>query len=172
MMLAKLKELTDFDVSPAIEKENTAPQQNRHQKENQNVRHSLERLTLALLVQNPKLVEKLEVNPMDWQALDFAGIEAFQKIVQQICVEKPTTTAQFLEHYRNSPDEKMLNALASLTILIPEEGIEAEFDGALNQLISQGRKNRLDKLQIQATTSGLSEDEKEILRNLLQLMQR
>ncbi len=172
MMLAKLKELTDFDVAPAIEKENTAPQENRHQKENQNVRHSLERLTLALLVQNPKLVKKLEVNPMDWQALDFAGIETFQKIVQQICVEKPTTTAQFLEHYRNSPDEKMLNALASLTILIPEEGIEAEFDGALNQLISQGRKNRLDKLQIQATTSGLSEDEKEILRNLLQLMQR
>ena len=167
MMLAKLKELTDFDVAPIIEKENAAPPQNRPQKENQNVRHSLERLTLALLVQNPRLVAKLEANPMDWQALDFAGIETFQKIVQQICVEKPVTTAQFLEHYRGLPNEKMLNALASLPILISEEGIEAEFAGALNQLILQGRKNRLNKLQIQATTNSLNDHEKEILLNLL-----
>jgi hypothetical protein len=136
------------------------------------MRYSLERLTLALLVQNPQLVEKLDANPIDWQALDFAGIEAFKAIVQKICIEKPATIAQFLEHYRGLPDEKMLNALASLPILIPEEGVEAEFDGALNQLILQGRKNRLEKLQIQATTSSLSEEEEKVLRNLVQFMQR
>ena len=61
----------------------------------------------------------------------------------------------------------MLNALAFLPILIPDDGIDAEFSGALNQLILQGRKNRLEKLQIQATTVGLSDPEKEILLQLL-----
>jgi DNA primase len=171
MMLAKLKELTDFDVAPAIEKENVAPQQN-HEKENQNIRYSLERLTLALLVQNPKLIQKLEENPIDWLELEFVGIETFKVIVQQICDEKPATTAQLLEHYRGKKEEKMLNALAFLPILIPEECVDTEFLGALNQLISQGRKNRLDKLQIQAKTVGLNDQEKEILRDLLQLVQR
>jgi len=165
MMLAKLKELTTFDITPAIT--NATPPQNRYQKENQNMRHSLERLTLALLVQNPQLVETLEANPIDWQALDFAGIETFKKIVQQICFEKPATTAQLLEHYRGSSGEKFLNVLAFLPVLIPDEGVEAEFTGALNQLVIQGRKNRLEKLQIQAATVNLNDDEKEMLLRLL-----
>jgi DNA primase len=166
MMLAKLKELTIFDVAPTIT--NTMPsQQNRYQKENQNTRHSLERLTLALLVQNPQLVEKLEANPIEWQALDFAGIETFKKMVQQICLEKPATTAQLLEHYRGLPNEKFLNLLAFLPVLIPDEGVETEFTGALNQLVVQGRKNRLEKLQIQAATVNLNDDEKETLLRLL-----
>ncbi len=166
MMVAKLKELTDFDVAPAIEKENAAPQQNRYQKENQNVRHSLERLTLALLVQNPQLVEKLDANPIDWQALDFAGIEVFKAIVQKICIEKPATIAQLLEHYRGQPEENMVNALAYLSVLVPEEGIEAEFTGALTRLLTKAKETRLEKLQIQATTRDLTDQEKEILRDL------
>ncbi len=166
MMLAKLEELTHFDVTPEIEKESVSLSQS-VQKE-KNVRCSIERLTLALLVQNPKLVEKLEANPIDWQALDFSGIETFKKVVQQICVEKPATAAQLLEHSRGLPEEKMLNALAFLPVFIPDEGVEAEFMGALNQFISQGRKNRLEKLQIKATTvEGLSDEEKEILLFLL-----
>jgi DNA primase len=167
MMFAKLEELTQFDVAPALEKEIIEPPQNNYQKENQTARYSLERLTLALLVQNPKLVEKLEINPIDWQTLNFSGIETFKKVVKQICLEKPSTTAQLLEHSRGSAEEKMLNALACLPIFIPEQGIETEFCGALNQLISQSRKNRLEKLQIQATTSGLNAQEKDVLLRLL-----
>ncbi|MDD2864456.1 MAG: DNA primase [Methylococcales bacterium] len=167
MMLAKLEELTHFDVAPEIEKETVAPPQNQHQKE-KNVRHSMERLTLALLVQNPKLATKLEANPIDWQTLEFSGIDIFKAIVQKICIEKPTSTAQLLEHYRGLPEEKMLNALASLPILIPDDGIEAEFSGGLKQLILQGRKNRLNKLVEKEKTEGLTKDEKDFLRRLLQ----
>ncbi len=165
MMLAKLQELSDFDVTPTLEKENATVQIPR-QNESQNVRYSLERLTLALLVQHPHLAEKLRANPIDWQVLDFSGIEIFKAIVQAICAEKPATTAQLLEHYREKPEEKMLKALASLPILVPEEGIEAEFTGALTRLITQARQTRLEKLQIQATTRDLTDQEKEILRDL------
>jgi DNA primase len=167
MMLAKLEELTHFDVAPEIEKETTLPQ-NRHQKE-KNVRHSIERVMLALLVQNPQFVTKLEAKPIDWQTLDFAGIEVFKAIVQRIYAEKPTSTAQLLEHYRGLPEEKMLNALASLTIFIPDDGVEAEFLGALKQLIAQGRINRLNKLVEKEKTVGLTQEEKDFLRRLLQL---
>lgn len=170
MMLAKLEELTHFDVAPEIEKETPLPLKVQQiQKQEKNVRHSMERLTLALLVQNPQLAEKLEKNPLDWQRLEFKGIETFKKIVQQICVEKPISTAQLLEHYRGLPEEKMLNALASLPTFIPDEGVEAEFLGALKQLVTQGRKNRLNKLVEQEQSVGLNQQEKEILRDLLQL---
>lgn len=165
MMLAKLQELSDFDVTPTLEKE-TATSQMPRQKESQNVRYSLERLTLALLVQHPQLVEKLVNNPIDWNLLDFSGIEIFKAIVQSICMQKPATTAQLLEHYREKPEEKMLKALASLPILVPEEGIEAEFTGALTRLLTQAKQTRLEKLQIQATTRDLTDQEKEILRDL------
>jgi len=167
MMLAKLEELTHFDVAPEIEKETVATPKN--QQKEKNVRHSMERLTLALLVQNPKLAAKLEANPIDWQTLEFPKIDVFKAIVQKICAEKPTSTAQLLEHYRGLPEEKMLNALASLPIFIPNEGIEAEFSGALKKLVLQGRKNRLEKLLQQEQAVGLNPQEKEILRDLLQL---
>lgn len=167
MMLAKLQELTEFDTSPTLAKETIEIPPPRPQKETK--RHSLERLTLAMLVQNPQLVEKLIANPIDWKLLAFSGIEIFKAIVQKICTEKPATSAQLLEHYRGLPEEKMLNALAFLPILVPEEGIEAEFIGALRRLILQGRKNRLEKLVQQEKEVGLNETEKEILRNLLQL---
>ncbi len=167
LMLAKLKELTELEVIvPALENSKSSDYTEK------NERPSLPRWTLALLVQNPILSEKLVENPIDWQVLDFAGIETFKKIVQTICAEKPATTAQLLEYYRNQPKEKMLNTLAFLPIPLPEESIEAEFIGALNQLILQERKNRLDKLQIQADTVGLNDSEKEILKNLLQPMPR
>ncbi len=165
MMLAKLQELSDFDVAPTLEKETAASQVPR-KNESQNVRYSLERLTLALLVQHPHLAEKLVANPIDWQLLDFSGIEIFKAIVQAICVERPATTAQLLEHYREKPEEKMLKALASLPILVPEEGIEAEFIGALTRLLTQAKQTRLEKLQIQATKRDLTDQEKEILRDL------
>ncbi|MDD5755515.1 MAG: DNA primase, partial [Methylococcales bacterium] len=165
MMLAKLQELSDFDVAPTLEKETAAAQMPR-QNESQNVRYSLERRTLALLVQHPQLAEKLVANPIDWQLLDFSGIEIFKAIVQSICIERPATTAQLLEHYREKPEEKMLKALAFLPILVPEEGVEAEFTGALTRLLTQAKQTRLEKLQIQATTRDLTDQEKEILRDL------
>ena len=170
MMLAKLEELTHFDIAPEIEKETPLPARVQQiQKQEKNSRHSIERLTLGLLVQNPNLARKLENAPLDWQTLEFKGIETFKKIVQQICADKPSSTAQILEHYRGLPEEKMLNALASLPVFIPEAGIEAEFLGALKQLVSQGRKNRLAKLVQQEQSVGLNSQEKEILRGLLQL---
>ncbi len=168
MMLTKLQELMNFNVAPILNKETLPLPPKRYIKKNQNTRHSLERLTLALLVQNPRLVEKLEVNPIDWQALDFIGIEKFREIAEKICAVKPATTAQLLEHYREMPDEKILNILACLPILLPDEGIDAEFSGALKQLILHGRKNRLAKLQIKATTTeGLNDYEKGVLLQLL-----
>jgi DNA primase len=166
MMLAKLTEITHFDIAPKIEKAHTLPSQKLSK--DKNIRYSIERLTLALLVQNPRLAKTLETNPIDWQTLDFPKIDIFKAIVQRICTEKPSSTAQLLEHYRGLPEEKMLNALAFLPILTPDEGIDAEFLGALNQLILQGRKNRLNTLVEKEKTEGLSKDEKDFLRRLLQ----
>ena len=172
MTLKKLQELSQFDISPTLEKETltaaqSSPKNQSSQKQTKNTRHSLERLSLAMLVQYPKLIEKLQSNPIDWNTLDFSGIDIFKAIVQTIADQKPETTAQLLEFYRDAPEEKVLNALAALPILVPEKAVEAEFGGALNQFIVQAKQTRLEKLLAQETAVGLNDHEKEILRQLL-----
>jgi DNA primase len=170
MTLKKLQELSQFDIAPTLEKEaltSSQPVQKNHSSQNKNTRHSLERLTLAMLVQYPKLIEKMQSNPIDWNTLDFSGIDIFKAIVQTIDVHKPETTAQLLEFYRGEPEEKILNALAALPILVSEKAVEAEFSGALNQFIVQAKQTRLEKLLAQETAVGLNDAEKDVLRQLL-----
>jgi DNA primase len=172
MTLKKLHELSQFDISPTLERETLAAAQpsqkhNSSQKQTKNTRHSLERLTLAMLVQYPKLIEKLQNNPIDWNTLDFSGIDIFKAIVHTIITYKPETTAQLLEFYRDKPEEKVLNALAALPILVSEKAVESEFSGALMQFIVQAKQTRLEKLLAQETAVGLNDEEKEILRQLL-----
>jgi DNA primase len=172
MTLKRLHELSQFDISPTLERERLAASQpsqknNSSQKQAKNTRHSLERLTLAMLVQYPKLIEKLQNNPIDWNTLDFSGIDIFKAIVHTIITYKPETTAQLLEFYRDKPEEKVLNALAALPILVSEKAVESEFSGALNQFIVQAKQTRLEKLLAQETAVGLNDEEKEILRQLL-----
>ena len=109
----------------------------------------------------------MQSNPIDWNTLDFSGIGIFKAIVQTIQTHQPDTTAQLLEFYRGEPEDKMLNALAALPILVSEQAVEAEFSGALNQFIVQAKQTRLEKLLAQETAVGLNDEEKTILRQLL-----
>ncbi len=170
MILKKLQELSQFDIAPTLKKDSLAASQSTqkpHSPQPKNTRHSLERLTLAMLVQYPKLIKKMQSNPIDWNTLDFSGIGIFKAIVQTIQTHQPDTTAQLLEFYRGEPEDKMLNALAALPILVSEQAVEAEFSGALNQFIVQAKQTRLEKLLAQETAVGLNDEEKTILRQLL-----
>lgn len=169
MLFKKLHELSQFDVTPALEKATHAAQAKSllPPRQTKQTRHSLERLTLAMLVQYPHLIEKLNDHPIDWETLDFSGIAIFKAIVQTIQTHQPATTAQLLEFYRDKPEEKIINALAALPILVPETAVDTEFNGALNQFLVHAKQTRIEKLLAQETAVGLDAHEKAILRQLL-----
>jgi DNA primase len=130
-------------------------------------RLSLPSFVIALLLQNPKFIEIVEQKEIDWNQLEFEGIEKFKNILQMIADKKPKNYGVLLEAFRNHPDEAIVKKLASFDLLIPDEGIEAEFCGALNGLLKHGREAGIAKLQAKAQRLGLSIQEQKALIKML-----
>lgn len=129
-------------------------------------RPPLQRLALALLVQNPTLVRLLEEKDFDWDGLEFKGADKFKEILQVIQQNKPATTAVLLECFRDRPDEPIVRQLAVMEFEL-REGLEAEFNGALDSLLVLAQSIRLERLLIKEKNEGLSQQEKEVLRKNL-----
>ena len=124
-------------------------------------------MAIALLLQNPKLAECVEQREIDWTGLEFPGIDLLKDIVQTIISKRPGNTGALTEHYRNTAQEKSVKALAFLDLLIPDDGVEAEFCDALDRLLAQAKSTGLDKLLDKEKARGLTADEKELLRKML-----
>jgi DNA primase len=130
-------------------------------------RLSLPSFVIALLLQNPKLIEIVEQKEIDWNQLEFEGIEKFKKILHVIADKKPVNYGMLLEAYRDHADEAIVKKLASFDLLIPDDGTEAEFCDALNGLLKQGRDAGIAGLLAKAQGEGLNIQEQEALVKML-----
>jgi len=166
MMFARLKELSGANSLDVLEDAATLKRTPKKMPSYKRGRPALERQTLALLVQYPKLIGLIEEKEIDWDCLDFKGVEKFRAIIRGILNEKPPNTAVLLESYRDGVDESIIKQLASLKLEVPLDGIEAEFCGALDRLIEQGRQSRFSRLLAKSGTTGLNLQEKEELKRL------
>ena len=172
MMFVRLNELTRsglLDISGNPTRLNPKSTGNR---QHESRLPSLPRLIIALLVQYPELINKVEQKEIIWDGLEFSGIQLFRDILAAVLATKPANTAVLLEHYRNHPNEKVIKDLASLKLLasgqsVEAEGVEKEFSDALDRLLAQAREACLDRLLAKGKGKGLGQDEKELLRKLL-----
>ena len=130
-------------------------------------RLSLPSFVIALLLQNPEFIEIVEQKEIDWNQLEFEGVEKFKNILQMIADKKPVNYGVLLEAFRNHADEAIIKKLASFDLLIPVEGVEAEFCDALDGLLKQGREAAIAKLQAKADSKGLDIQEQETLVKML-----
>ena len=130
-------------------------------------RLSLPSFVIALLLQNPKFIEIVEQKEIDWNQLEFEGVERFKSILHMITDKKPTNYGMLLEAYRDHADEGIVKKLASFDLLIPDDGTEAEFSDALNGLLKQGREAGIARLQAKAQSKGLDSHEQETLIKML-----
>lgn len=167
MMFARLKELTDYQ--PLDVSENIATLKRKHDRKppQEKGRPSSARTALALLVQNPRLVELVEQKEIDWNELEFPGVELFKNILSTVLANKPANAGVLLEIFRGKTEEKSVKALALFPLLVPPDGLEAEFSDALERLLAQSRSLILDKLLAKEQSSGLDRREKDLLRKLL-----
>ncbi|MDD5461991.1 MAG: DNA primase [Methylococcales bacterium] len=130
-------------------------------------RPSLPSFVIALLLQNPKFIEIIEQKKVDWDCLEFEGVEKFKNILQVIADKKPANYGVLLEVYRDHADEAIIKKLALMDLMIPDDGVEAEFCDALNGLLKQGREACITRLQAKAQSKGLNVHERETLIKML-----
>ena len=167
MMFARLKELSGLtilsipDASPT-----TALSPKRPPPQTAN-RYSSARTAIALLLQNPGLIDSVEQKNIDWGGLEIRGIELFKNIRQVILAKQLVNTAVLIEYFRGKTEEKSVKALALLDLNVADDKIVAVFNDALTRLLEQGREAGIAKLQTKAQSQGLDAQEKETLVKLL-----
>jgi len=168
MMWRRLRELAGSRVVELPEKPSTLNRQFQGKVGKAKMqRPSLGRRVLALLIQRPELAQVLAQRHLSLEGLKFAGQELLEDVLRRIALEKPENGAILLEAYRGSSYEKTVNALAGVELDIPEGGEEAEFFGAVIQLLKQSRQEKLTELLAKEGREGLNAEEKQVLRALL-----
>lgn len=180
LMLDKLAQL--IQVSPDQLSETLSPQQSMREKEKPfnstlkrhkglqvkpraNKAPSIMRITIALLLQYPHLIDHIPDIEM-LKHLQLPGISLLQALIQIIQSYPNLTTGTLLEHFRDQPNEqKHLAKLASAPLFIPSEGVKTEFLDAIKRIQQQGIQQTIN--QLQAKLHDLSATEKEMLQKLI-----
>lgn len=165
MMWRRLSEMTATRLMDVAQKKATLKQS--QQKKSTLQRPSLVRRVLALLIQYPHLQQVVIRLGLSLDGFEFAGRDLLVDVLQKIALEKPENAAMLLEAYRGSVDEKTVTILAGMVLDVPDGGEEAEFSGALLQLLRQARQEQLSGLLAKESLEGLSIEEKQLLRTLL-----
>ncbi len=148
MMFEQLKALSNSVVLDILQNKTrlaTTTVNKRQRQENR--RLSSAREAIALLIQHPNLAEVIKQKEIDVNSLSFAGSDLFISLLQAIYAsQKPVKTAILVELYRDTAEEKTVNALATLVFPIADDMIDAVFFDALNVLLKQSWDTKLDLL--------------------------
>ena len=129
------------------------------------------RRAIALLLQQP---ESIPAADLSWvKDTNEPGAAIFHQLVSLISANEAVTTGMLIENWRGQPEEKHLNKLASLDLLISNEQIPAELADILCRLEKELVIDKWDKLIEKSKTQPLSPQEKQHLKTLqLQMLNR
>ncbi|MCX7108275.1 MAG: DNA primase [Methylococcales bacterium] len=166
MMFDRLKSLsgmTTFNVADSVVVDLSSKKTRQHESN----RLSSARVAIALLLQNPGLVDYVEQKNIDWIGLEFRGIELFKNILQVILDKRSVNTAVLIEYYRNTAEERSVKALALLDVYVSDDKIEEVFSDALDGLLNQAREASIERLQAKAQDKGLDVQEQATLIKML-----
>ena len=159
-MVARIRELTNVDVTDA----NTIPRAPSNS--NTHAKRSLVRHAITLLLLHPPLADRAVV-PYPFESLQLAGIPLLVELFDVLKSRPGLNAATILEAFSDHPDSAALQKLATLSEPGGPMEWEVDFDGVLAQLAKQSTQQRID--QLQSRIRDLSDDEKSELRDLLRM---
>jgi DNA primase len=122
------------------------------------------RLAITLLIQQPSLANLVD-EPLP--QIELRGFDLLQKIMECVKQHPDLTTGGLLEYWRDKEDVNTLAKLAQTEHMIPDEGIENEFLGAISRLQKLGREQVIEQLIAKASQTALSHEEKMQLDELI-----
>jgi DNA primase len=162
MMAARLGEIAKIDQSPlagsstppaAPHVGSAATSRNTAQGDSpvrRGIRFLLQQPTLAGLVKDPEGLRGLEL----------PGMGLFLELIELLQVNPHLNCGAILEHWRGQDAGRHLSRLAQIPLLTPDEGLEMEFRGILDQLEHTRIQQEYERLTLKARTSSLTDEEK------------
>jgi len=167
LMLTRLEQLSKVDNIGAHIQSQKNKRANKYKQKQEDTKLSPMRLIISLLLQNPSLLTILEKRSIDWALINAPGVEVLKKIVEIIVSNPNISLACLMEHFRGQEEEKYIKIMINHDFFISGDEIIAEFSGAIEQLVQQGKENRLDQLIAMERQSGLSPEQKKELLTML-----
>ncbi len=143
------------------------PEQRRARPARSSGRGSLVSQAIARVVQQPAAALKIR-DPESLRLAGDRGLEVLAELIEMAQAEPHLSPAQLVERWRDRPEHERLAELAALPLpeLTPE-AIAAELAATVGRLAQEaGPERRLGELIEKAGTEGLSDDEKQELREL------
>jgi DNA primase len=127
---------------------------------------SMVRQAIRMLLHRPVLAKFIEGEIL-LEELDSPGLPLLRQLVEFISENPHVSCGGIVEHWRDQEAGKHLAKLAAQPLVIPEEGLETEFQDVVSRLVSQHREQLLDGLLAKAHLGGLSDEEKLQLQQAL-----
>ncbi|MDT8387225.1 MAG: DNA primase [Thiogranum sp.] len=122
------------------------------------------RVAIRLLLEQPKLsacVQDLNA----FRDLDMPGVDLLTELVEMLRQHPHLHTAGILEHWRGRPEERHLAQLAVMPLEV-SDGLQQEFEGAIQRLAEQRAAQRMQQLLSLDHGAGLTDPEKQELKQL------
>ncbi|CAH0532471.1 DNA primase [Vibrio stylophorae] len=124
------------------------------------------RIAIALLIQNPDLVQYTE----GVEALEDSGMPGTDLLLElvEFCLSRPNiSTGQLLEHWRGHPNEQLIKRLNSWELSTDDDTVTTVFIDALDKVFNQCVIRQIEQLQAKERQVGLSTDERRELQLLI-----
>ena len=167
LMQQRLTELTGVGARSSAPQTHVPAQRARNAQQPGAQKPSLVRSAITHLLHRPSLASDLQP-PYRFAALRQPGIELLSELVLLVRERPEISTGALLEHFGEREEAGSLQKLAALNLPGEEDALRAEFIDAITQLERQVLQQRLDELQQQQRDGGLTDADKQELRELLQ----
>jgi len=127
---------------------------------------SVVRRAITLILNYPESGQKLDTGKL--AGVQRAGVELLAAIIETVQSEPNITTAGLLERWRHHDEGRHLGKLAAAAMPMDEDfDASAELQECMQQLAIAGRKERIEFLIEKQRVTGLNDDEKSELQQLL-----
>ncbi|MCT8674197.1 DNA primase [Glaesserella parasuis] len=125
------------------------------------------RLLIALLLQNPHLIQNVPEDVTFLQSLQEKGFDLFLELVNICHANLGISMGGLLEYLRESPNYRHLELLANWDHLVSSENVENTFIVTLDFFYKKLLDRQIDILMAKDRTTGLNQQEKQELMMLL-----
>lgn len=126
-------------------------------------------LASAILLKQPSLIRKIQMASHAWETLPGSDI-ALLKAIMDVLIDAADLSALELKEWLLGQgfDLGLIKECEAKIALVSDEALEAELIGAISRVAVIGQEQFTEKLLQKAKVSGLSAEEKDLLREILQ----
>lgn len=167
MMLDKLEKINQMSakkLSTLITPETGEPAPTRVKKPVKRGGLSPVRLAIRLLLEYPKLAQLVDLERLE--GLELPGIALLVALIEYSQSHPQTTCGAIIEHWRGTEHGHHLSKLIASPLSVSTEGIDAEFEGAIQILVITRIEQRIDALLEKAKAGQLDPEQKAELTEL------